>query len=337
MKTLSIEAEKALLSKAVRYCFLAEVNTNDGSLFYDFAESLNGFTDTNIDVTQGDGYVLLTSNASDPIWRGPNGPEFSGSTYREVIVEIKRVSGTGWDGQLFYVTGGHGESGSFRKQLSEPDWSDEWTTLIFDMANLTVGGTDWIANLITSIRLDFGMTVADVFQVRSVRLRDPTRQIGLTHFWSGVGKMRYDSYDWIGLGLLGRISGMGETAEVRIVETRYEMSGVASENPEISKFLDQPIRGYIAKTWFALLDENYRIIPDPIQIDETILDTATTVDAEDGTSTLVLIGESAIFNYRRPKSLAITHEQHQLDFPGSTGMSRIPTEVADKTISWTET
>lgn len=160
---------------------------------------------------------------------------------------------------------------------------------------------------------------------------------GPTYWWSGAGVLNYDGKEWLGAGLLGRVQGMGETAEIRVVETRYQLSGIDSENPELSKFLEQSVRGRIAKTWFALLDENYRVIDSPLQIDETILDTATTLDAEDGTSTLILTGNSAIFNYRRPRSLKITHEQHQVDFPGSTGFSRIPTEVVDKTVSWTRT
>lgn len=159
---------------------------------------------------------------------------------------------------------------------------------------------------------------------------------GLTYFWSGPGTLSYDGKSWLGLGALGRITGMGETAEVRTTETRYELSGI-SNNTELSKFLEQPVRGFIAKAWFAVMDANGAVIPDPIQIDETLLDTATVATGEDLISTLILVGTSAIFDFRRPKTLGITHEQQQLDFPGDTGFDRIPTEVADKQISWTDT
>lgn len=159
---------------------------------------------------------------------------------------------------------------------------------------------------------------------------------GLTHFWSGAGTLSYNGYSWIGLGLLGAIQGMGETAEVRTTETRYALAGI-TDNTELHKFLEQPVRGHIAKAWFAVMDEQGQVIPDPIQIDETLLDTATVSTAEDLVSTLILVGTSAIFDFRRPKTLAITHEQQQLDYPGDTGFDRIPTEVADKQISWTDT
>ena len=158
---------------------------------------------------------------------------------------------------------------------------------------------------------------------------------GLTHFWSGVGTLSYNSYSWLGLGLLGRISGMGETAEIRVAETSYELSGVDPANPELAKFLEQPVRGYLAKCWLAFMDENWAVIPDPIQIDETILDTASTRDGEDGTTTLVLTGHSAIFDFRQRRARSISHEEHLKDYPASTGFSRMPTEVADKTVIWT--
>lgn len=159
---------------------------------------------------------------------------------------------------------------------------------------------------------------------------------GLTYFWSGPGTLSYDGQSWIGLGALGRISGMGETAEVRTTETRYELSGI-SNNTALSSFLEEPVRGLLAKAWFAVMDDQGQVIPDPIQIDETLLDTATVATAEDLISTLILVGTSAIFDFRRPKTLGITNEQQELDYPGDTGFDRVPTEVADKQISWTDT
>jgi len=167
-------------------------------------------------------------------------------------------------------------------------------------------------------------------------LAEVETSVGLTQFWSGPGTLSYDGKSWLGLGALGRISGMGETAEVRTTETRYELSGI-SNNTELAKFLNNPVRGLLAKAWFALMDDQNQVIPDPIQIDETLLDTATVLTSENMISTLILVGTSAIFDFRRPKTLAITHEQQQLDYLGDTGFDRIPTEVADKQVSWTNT
>lgn len=157
---------------------------------------------------------------------------------------------------------------------------------------------------------------------------------GTVRLWSGVGTLSWDGFDWLGLGRLGRISGMGETGEVRTVETRYELAGI-NDNDSLSDFLDTPVRGYLARAWLALMDEDGAVIADPIQIDETVLDTATVSVQDDLSSVLILTGNSAIFDFRRAKALGITNEQQQQDFPGDTGFDRVPTEVADKTVSWT--
>jgi hypothetical protein len=142
---------------------------------------------------------------------------------------------------------------------------------------------------------------------------------GFKYFWSGIGTLAFDGQSWIGLGALGRISGMGETVEVRTTETRYELSGI-SDNPALSDFLSEPIRGKIARAWIAFMTADFEVIPDPIQIDESILDVAAQHIGEDLLSVLSLIGTSAIF-----------------DFPGDTGFDRVPTEVADKQVPWTNT
>lgn len=157
---------------------------------------------------------------------------------------------------------------------------------------------------------------------------------GTVRVWSGIGTLSWDGFDWKGLGRLGRISGMGETGEVRTVETRYELAGI-TDNDELSDFLDTPVRGRMARAWLALMDEDGAVLEDPLQIDESVLDTATISIQDDLSSVLILTGNSAIFDFRRPRALGITNEQQQQDYPGDTGFDRIPTEVADKTVSWT--
>lgn len=159
---------------------------------------------------------------------------------------------------------------------------------------------------------------------------------GTHYFWSGAGTLTWDGRDFLGVGRLGRISGAGETAEIRTTETSYTIAGV-TDFPQLSEFLDTPVRGCHARAWLALLDDNGVVIPDPILIDESILDTVTTSIAEDGSAVVTLNATSAVFYWQRPISRYITNEDQQVDFAGDTGFDRIPTEVASKQVSWTRT
>lgn len=158
---------------------------------------------------------------------------------------------------------------------------------------------------------------------------------GSQRLWSGAGTLTYGGNSWTSVGRLGRISGAGETSEIRTNETGYELSGVV-DLVALNLFLSTPIRGSQARAWIAFLDNAEQVIPDPILIDWSILDTATVIDAEDGASTLSIRGTSAVFDFRKPIGHYVTNEQLQKDYPGDTGFDRIP-GLADRTVSWTKT
>lgn len=175
-------------------------------------------------------------------------------------------------------------------------------------------------------------------------LRDKTVRVGFLariehpsgpfYLWSGIGSLVYAGNTYSGIGKLGRVQATGETSEVKTVDTSYQLLG-ASIDATAASIIAQPIRGGLAQLWFALFDESWAVIGSPILIDETHLDHAVVSTDEDLTQTLSLNGTSAIFDFRRPARIAVTNEQQQIDYPGDTGFDRIPTEVADKQVSWT--
>lgn len=158
-----------------------------------------------------------------------------------------------------------------------------------------------------------------------------------THrFWSGAGTLTWDGDEFLGVARLGRITGAGETTEIRTTETVYSLAGI-SDFESLNDFLSSPVRGSIATAWLAFLDEDGHVIEDPILIDQSIIDTASPVFSGDGSAVLNLNATSAVFRWQKPIGRFITHEDQQEDFPGDTGFDRIPTEVASKQVSWTST
>ena len=154
-------------------------------------------------------------------------------------------------------------------------------------------------------------------------------------YWSGIGTLTWNGESWTGLGKLGRITGAGETAEIRTVETAYTLMGV-TDFDELNVFLATAIRNGTAQAWLAFLNDDETVIPDPVQIDDSILDRANPRFGEDGSAALTLSATSAIFNFAATPGLYITHEEQQREYLGDTGFDRIP-GLASRVVAWTPT
>jgi hypothetical protein len=159
---------------------------------------------------------------------------------------------------------------------------------------------------------------------------------GIVRVWSGVGSLIWNGNTFKGIGALGKIEGIGETAEVRTSETRYSIASPKLDASALTIAMQSP-RGRLARTWLALLDLNWQVIDSPILIDESIIENLESQIDETGEQVLSLNATSAIFDFTRPPAFAVTHEQQQVDFPGDSGFDRIPTEVTDADKVWTRT
>jgi len=153
---------------------------------WEFARSTEGWVATGATVAAGADAVTVTSTGIDPTFNSP-AISIAGSLNDKVRVRIRRVAGSGWQGTLYYETSGHGNSESFKKDVTlGPGTAFE--ILEWDMTNLTAGGTDWVTNVITRLRFDFGNSAADVFEV-----------------------------DWIAVGKSGVAGDLAQTANVTLV------------------------------------------------------------------------------------------------------------------------
>lgn len=129
--------------------------------------SENGFTYSGLVATPNSAGLLVQSNSTDPTIISPTF-SINGATNQIVSIVLKRVSGTGWQGDLYYSTSGHGFSESFKKTVQDssllPAFTDKYFTIDFDMSDIT----DWTSNFITQIRFDLGNTAADSFRIVSI-------------------------------------------------------------------------------------------------------------------------------------------------------------------------
>lgn len=138
----------------------------DAAQTWHFSAGVDGWTASNAALSVVFGALRVTPSANDPMIRAALSPAISGATYPVIRARIKRVGGAGWDGTAYFTTAAHGELASFYKQIAAPTFgADGWAIVEWDMTTLSVGGTDWIASTINTIRLDLGALAADVFDV----------------------------------------------------------------------------------------------------------------------------------------------------------------------------
>nr|WP_136252882.1 hypothetical protein [Ningiella ruwaisensis] len=132
--------------------------------------TLQGWSVANANHSISRGIVTLTSTTADPYLVGPDFPRpIAGDQNYAIRVRVRTTSADhSTTAQLYYETSGHNLNGSFRKDIQVDYKKDEWQYLVFDMRDLTAGGTDWIDNDIISIRVDVANVSGRTYEIDGV-------------------------------------------------------------------------------------------------------------------------------------------------------------------------
>ena len=160
---------------------LPEEDLETPTLVYNFTtNSLVGWTGAALTATATANGATLVPTGPDPIFRSPAALAINGASFPFIRLDIERTAlrtlGV-WDGHLFWVTAGHGESGSFFKNIPEvPNVVGARQIILLDMSTNDSSGAadDWIANTITQLRLDLddgqvgAVTPNGQFLIRSI-------------------------------------------------------------------------------------------------------------------------------------------------------------------------
>jgi predicted phage tail protein len=152
--------------------------------------------------------MTLTSTGTNPqlirtwqlIENHPNGCE-----YPIVRVKLTRVAGSGWTGKAYWSTAGHGfTTGYYQTNATNPAIGAQ-VTIDWDMRAPTAGGTDYMMNALSGIRLDLGATAADVFRIDYIELvpflstnvvEDVDRSLVMPVNTTETFQQHFDSHTW---------------------------------------------------------------------------------------------------------------------------------------------
>lgn len=133
-----------------------------------------------------------------------------------------------------------------------------------------------------------------------------------------------------GLGLVGSIEGLEESAKVEVPEVSFTLAGVTDD--QIAG-LSSSVKGYQATVWHTLLDEAGRVVEEPEVITVVDLDTQDYEYGAGGETKIIVRGFSAIMDIRKSPDTYYTPEFQRERHPDDTGLDRIP-KLVDRVASW---
>lgn len=156
---------------------------------------------------------------------------------------------------------------------------------------------------------------------------------GTGRFWTGIGPLQWNGYQWTGAGALGSITPIKQTSALQIQELNFTMSGIA---PEIVATLNDNVRNLGGRVWMACLGQGNSVVADPYQIVDAVLDYQSLAAAEDGSVAISITARTGFYTLERALDEAWTTEEQKLTYPTDSGLDMIPS-LQNQDIQWTPT
>lgn len=139
----------------------------------------------------------------------------------------------------------------------------------------------------------------------------------------------WNGTEYMGIGNLGKISGIEEGTDMTAYGVALEMSGIPAEM--ISLALGEQYQGRDATIWYAPLDEQYNIIADPVIAFKGRIDTMN-IELGD-TATITCTIESKMVDWDRPRVRRFNSADQNIRYPQDLGFQFVESLV-DKQINW---
>ena len=166
--TARTNADAALASQIAT--IRAESGGFDTALNYSFASTVEGWSGTRCSLAVENGRLIITNTDISAYLNSPF-VSINGRDHDRVRCRITRRAGTGWNGQITYVTANHASSTSYRKVIPDPGLAvGQSMVLEWDMSQLTAGGSDWSDSTITRFYLWLSSVAGDVFEIDWIAL-----------------------------------------------------------------------------------------------------------------------------------------------------------------------
>lgn len=157
---------------------------------------------------------------------------------------------------------------------------------------------------------------------------------GEVRLWSGLGTLRHDGSDWIGLGRLGRILGIGGLKTLGVRQLTFELSGVPAE---AAKTLNAAVRNRIARAWLAGLTPAGRVNGEAWLVVDGRCDYQELAVADARSAIVRLIVAQPIWSIERAQNLLLTPQWIKKTYGAEiAGLDDVP-GMSNRQLNWTLT
>lgn len=153
---------------------------------------------------------------------------------------------------------------------------------------------------------------------------------GFVRVHSALGTITWGGFDWLGVGTLGTVSTVEESAELKKRTLVYTLTGVP--NALITTVFTETYQGRSAKLYIGFLDPNTgQLVATPELLDRGRMDASgITVGGE---CSVTISAENRISAWDRPVVRRYTNSEQQDRFASDKGLEFID-QAAQKEINW---
>ena len=139
---------------------------------------------------------------------------------------------------------------------------------------------------------------------------------GTARYWSGIGTLSWNGYDWTGVGDLLAISPIEESTQMSAKGFTVTLGGQSSASLALA--LSACRQGKPGRIWLGALDATGAVVADPVLLRSGRLDTAGESDAGD-TATIAVTYEDNNNDLERAMDYRYTTESQRLFYPDDLG------------------
>lgn len=151
---------------------------------------------------------------------------------------------------------------------------------------------------------------------------------GTIYMWNGYYTMNWNGHPWLGLGHLGSIAEIKESADTAANGVQLVLSGIPSAL--ITEALRNDTQGRRSRIYFGVISPGGFVI-DPYLVFDGLIDYPSLTD-EGETSTLTVFLEKEFID-NRSAARRLTHQDQQIDYPGDLGFEYVA-GLANKSLTW---